>query len=149
MDRLFGDPGEAGVLGKVGDVPVHLAVHLYVLYDFVPVGLQAAVHVVQLYPGDAPGRGVVELGRQVFRDLVVLPVLFPAGDDVPSLVDHHVIHPWNLFRGILQVGVHGDDDPAFGFCKAMEEGCGLAVVAPEGYSLDAVVILCKTLDPCP
>ena len=61
MDRFLGYLGEPGVLGQVWDVPVHLAVHLDVLDHFVLVGLEAAVHVVELDSGDLPCSGVVEL----------------------------------------------------------------------------------------
>ena len=54
---------------------MHFAVYLDALHHLVLVGLQAAVHVVELDARDLAGRPVVELGREVLREFVVLPVL--------------------------------------------------------------------------
>ena len=58
-DDFLAYPGETGVLGYVGDVAVHVPVDLYLLDHLTPVSLQAAVHVVQLQPGDLAGGEVV------------------------------------------------------------------------------------------
>ena len=39
LDRFLCDFIESCILGQVGNISVHLAVHLDVLYDLVPVGL--------------------------------------------------------------------------------------------------------------
>ena len=146
VDRLLGDFAEAGVLREVRNIPVHLAVHLYVLDHLVLVGLQAAVHIVELDAGDPAGSGVVKLGRQVLGQFVVLAVLFPAGDHIITLLGDHPVHLRDLFRGVLQVRVHRDDHTSLGLGETFVKGGGLAVVAAEGYSFDPLVAFCEFLD---
>ena len=76
--RLFGNAGVAGVLGKIWDVAVHFTIDLYVLDHLLAVGLESAVHVMQPDAGDAAGGRVVELGRKVLGQGVVLSFLLPA-----------------------------------------------------------------------
>ena len=76
--RLFRDLVEACVLGQVRDVSVHLSVDLYVLYDFIPVGLEAAVHVVELDACDLAGCPVVQFRREILGKFVVESLLFPS-----------------------------------------------------------------------
>ena len=149
MDGLLADLAVAGVLGEVGDVAVHFAVHLDAFHHFLLVGLQAAVHVVELDAGDLAGRPVVELGRKVLRELVVLAVLFPAGDDVVALFRDHPVQFRDFVRGVLQVRVHRDDDVALRGREALVEGGGLAVVAAEGDAVDGGVLLRQGEDGVP
>ena len=74
VDRLFRDPVESGILCQIRYVPVHFSIHLYVLDDLVAVCLEPAVHVVEPYSGNFPCRRIVQLGREVLCDGVVLPV---------------------------------------------------------------------------
>ena len=60
-DRLFGDARKTGVLGQIRDISVHFAIDFDVFHDFVPICLEAAVHVVQTYAGDLPCCPVVQL----------------------------------------------------------------------------------------
>ena len=60
MDWLLGYLVEAGILGKIGDVPVHLSVDLDILHDLIPVGLEATVHVMKLDTGDPSCSGIVK-----------------------------------------------------------------------------------------
>ena len=135
MDGLLTDLGVAGVLREIGDIAVHLAIDLDALHDLFLVGLQTAVHVVQLDAGDLAGGPVVELGREVLGELVVLAVLLPAAHDVVAVLLDHLVKLRDLVGGVLEVGVHGDDHVALGLLESAVERGGFAVVAAE---LDAV-----------
>ena len=80
MHGHLADLGKPGVLGKIGDIAVHFPVDFHVLHNIFPIGLEAAVHVVQLDAGDAAGGSVVELRGQVLGDGIVLAVLLPSGN---------------------------------------------------------------------
>ena len=131
MDRFLGDPGVAGVLCQIGDIAVHLTVDFDAFDNLVLVGFQSAVHVMQPDACD-PSRGsIVQFGRKVLGHFVVLSVLLPARHDIPSFYGYHPVHLRQFLRGILKVGIHGEDDSAAGGFKAVEQGCRLAVVPSE------------------
>lgn len=123
VDWLLGYLGEALVLGQIRNVAVHLAIDLDALDDLVFVGLQPAVHVVEFHPGYSPRRCVVELRRQILREFVVDPVLFPAGNYVPAFFGDHPVHLRNLLRRVLQVCVHGHYDPSPGLLETTVKCC--------------------------
>ena len=131
MHRFLAYLCVAGVLGKVWNVPVHLSVNLYALYDLLFVCLEAAVHVVQLDAGDHPCSRIVELARQVLGKLVVLAVLLPSADYVIIIHVDHTVKFRNLVWRILQVGIHRYYSAAFGPFEPAVQRSGLAVVAPE------------------
>ena len=109
MDGLLADLAVAGVLRQVGDIAVHLTVDLDALDHLVLVGLQAAVHVMELDAGDFAGRPVIQFRRKVLREFVVLAVLLPAGNDIVALLGNHPVEFRDLVGRVLQVRVHGDD----------------------------------------
>ena len=59
--RLFRDSVEAGIFCQIRYVAMHFTIYLYILYDFVSVCLEAAVHVMQLYACYLSCSGIVEL----------------------------------------------------------------------------------------
>ena len=137
MHRLFADASVASVLGKVGDVAVHLPVDLDMLDHILPVGLQPAVHVMEMDAGSAPRRPVVQFRGQVLRQGIVLAFLFPSGHEVIALLADHPDHFRNLLGGVLQVRVHGHDNLALGGGKALVQGCRFAVIPPERDAVDS------------
>ena len=48
MHHLLTDALESGILGQVGDIAVHLAIHLDVLHHLATVGFQSTIEVVQI-----------------------------------------------------------------------------------------------------
>ena len=76
--RLFGYSRISGILRQVWDVSMHLAIDLYVLYHFVPVGFQATIHIVKLDACDSSRGGVIEFRRQVLSQGVILAMLLPS-----------------------------------------------------------------------
>ena len=149
MDGFLADLAVAGILGEIRDIAVHFAVHLDALDHLVLVGLQAAVHVMEFDARDLARRPVVELGRKVLRKLVVLAVLFPAGNDIVALFLDHPVQFRDLVRGVLQVRVHGDDDVAFRRREALVQGGGLAIVSAEGDAVDSGILLRQGADGVP
>ena len=131
MDRFFADPAEAGVLGQIRDIAVHLTVHFDVFHHLGPVGLEAAVHVVQADAGDLAGGPVVQLGGDVLGEGVVLAVLFPARHQVVAFLADHPHHFGDFFRGVLKVGVHGDHDVPLRGGEAFIQGGRFPVIAAE------------------
>ena len=149
MDGLLADLAVPGVLREVGNIAVHFAVNLDALNHLVPVGLQAAVHVMELDARDLACGPVIQLGGKVLREFVVLAVLLPAGDDVVTLLLDHPVQFRNLVRGVLQVRVHRDDDVPLGGREALIEGGGLAVIAAEGNAVDGGILLRQGKDGVP
>ena len=78
MDRLLGNALETGIFGQIRNVAVHFPIYLYILDDLVLVRFQSAVHVVQLDACYPTGCGIVQFGRQILGQLVVLAVLLPS-----------------------------------------------------------------------
>ena len=93
MDGLFAYLAEACVLGQVGDVAVHLAIHLDVLHHIAAISFQAAVEVVQVvYAAHLACRGVEQLGRYGLRKgVALLAVLLVARHQVVSLAWYHAV----------------------------------------------------------
>ena len=131
MDGLFPYLAESGILGEVRDVTVHFSVHLNVFDYLGPVGLEAAVHVVELDARDLACRPVVQLGRKVLGEGVVLAVLLPAAHEVIAFFPDHPHHLRNFFRGVLQIGIQGDHNLPLSGGKAFIERGRFAVVPAE------------------
>ena len=149
VDHLLADLVEAGLLGQVGDVAVHLAIDLNVLDHLLSVGLQSAVEVVEV--GDATDlarRGVEEFGGNGLRQGVVA-LLLPARDEVVALLGDHLEEGRYLVGRVLEVGVHRDDDAALRLLETAVEGRALAVVAAKLDALDAGVLLAERLHHLP
>ena len=72
----------------------------------------------------------VALKRPPFPYRVVAPAL-PSRDEVVALLCYHAVKLRYLVGGVLQVGVHCDDDFAPGRLESAVECGALAVVAPE------------------
>ena len=58
--RLFCDSAVAGVFGKVRDITVHFPIDFNVLYNFILICLETAVHIVQFQPGNFSRRCIVQ-----------------------------------------------------------------------------------------
>ena len=70
--HLLPDLIEAGILGQIRDIAVHLSIHLDILHHRLAVCFQAAVEVVQvLDTADLPGCRIEELRGQGLRDRVI------------------------------------------------------------------------------
>ena len=149
VHHLFADLVEAGILGQIRDVTVHLAVDFDVLHHVAAVGFEAAIEVVQVVNArDFACRGVEELGGNGLGEGVVA-FLFVARHEVVALVNDHAVEGGNLVGRVLQVGVHGDNHVALGLVEAAIEGRTLAVVASELDAVHVPVLACEPLDDLP
>ena len=89
---------------------MHLPIDLDALYDLVLVCLESAVHIVKAYPRNFACGGIVEFGRDVFSQFVVLAMLFPSRNNVPTVLDNHSVHFGDFFRRVLKVRIHRHHD---------------------------------------
>ena len=149
VHRLFGDSLVSGIFRQIRDVPVHLAIDFNILDNLVLIGFQSAVHVMKMDSGNPAGRGIVKLGREILCQFVVLPVLFPAGNDIPSVFCHHPEHLGYFFRRVLEVCVHCHYHPSPGSLESVIKCGGLAVISSEPDAVYRVVGGCETRDGIP
>ena len=87
----------------------------------------------------------IPTGGYGLRERVVALAL-PTGDKVVALLSDHAVKLRDLVGGILEIGVHGDDDIPLGAREADVEGRRLAVIACEGYIADGRIALRKAAD---
>ena len=149
MHFLLSDLREACVLGQIRDVAVHFPVDFDVLDHLAAVGLETAVHVVELDARDLAGGSVEKLGRKILGELVVLTVLLPAGHHVVAFLRDFLVQAGDLVGGVLQVGVHGDDHVALRLVETAVQRSGFAVVAPEADAVHQRIGRRKALDNLP
>ena len=73
MNRLFANLGKAGVLGKIWDVAMHLAIYLDVLDYFAAISLQSAVKVMEIMDStNLTGCSIEQFGRDGLAERVAL-----------------------------------------------------------------------------
>ena len=128
---------EAAVVREHGDEAVQLAVEPQAVHDLGAVGLQAAVHVVQVHAGEGAGDAVEDAREDAPRERIA-PARLPAGDEVEALVELRE-QPRNLGRVVLQVAVDRDDGVAVCLVEAGRERGRLAEVAAQADDADVVV----------
>ena len=97
--------------------------------DLCPVGLQPAVHVVQLQARDAPADGVEDPGQDSASQRIA-PLRLPAGDEIEPLVELGE-QARDLGRVVLEVAVDRHHRLALGLRETGGEGGGLAEVPPQ------------------
>ncbi len=120
---------EAGLGGDHGDVAMELPVDRDGLDDLAPVGLEAAVEVVQRDPGRLAHGPVEEARRQRLVERILAP-LFPAGYQVEALRERRR-EIGDLGRIVLTVAIHGDDVVTAGGGEPVRQRRRLAEVAPQ------------------
>ena len=113
VHRFLGDSRISRILRKIRNISVHLPIDLDALYDLVLVCLESAVHIVKSYPRNFACGGIVEFGRDVFSQFVVLTMLFPSRNNVPTVLDNHAVHLRDFLGGVLKVRIHRHHNPAF------------------------------------
>ena len=112
VNNLLADFVESGVLGEIGYISVHFAVHLDVLYYILAVGLKSAVEVVQVFDAaDFARRGVEELCWDGLRQRVV-SLLLISRHEVIAVLHNHLVEAGDFVGRVLKVGIHGDDHVA-------------------------------------
>ena len=136
---LLTDLRKAGLLGQHGNVPVHLPIDLHRAHHLPSVGLEAAVEIVQVNAADLPGRPVVQLGGHRLCDGVV-PLLFPATDQIEALLQHAALQFGHLIGTVLQIRIHGDDHSAAHYAESRVQGRTFALVPGKAQSDDPVAV---------
>lgn len=79
------------------------------------------------HPGD---QTIGHAGGQGTGDKLILPVEPPSADDIVPLIEFGE-HPGDVYRVVLQVGVHQDDDLACGMVNPGGDRGGLAEIAAQ------------------
>ena len=140
MNRFFANLGKAGVLGKIWDVAMHLAIYLDVLDYFAAISLQSAVEVMEIMDSAyLSGCSIEQLGWDGLAERVaLLAVLLVTGNEVVTFLGNHLVESRNLIWRILQVCIHGDDNISLCLLESTIECWTLSVVAAE---LDALYLL--------
>ena len=128
---------------------MHVVIDFDVLYHLAAVSLESAVEIVQIDAGEFARRGVKELRREVFRQAIVISLLFPARDDVVAVFADHAIEFGNLVGAVLQIRVHGDHHVALRAVEAAMERRRLAVVASKFDSLHMRRLSRQAFDDAP
>ena len=111
-----------------GDVPVHVAIERELLDHLGAVGLEAAVHVVEVESGREPRDGVVDQRRQRLSDGVEARIL-PAAHQVCFARLDGRDQAANLRGVVLQVAIHGHHVDAARMGETDAHGRRLAEVA--------------------
>src|SRR5699024_6952176 len=91
------------------------------------IRFKTAVEIVKLHAGGLANRPVENLAWEGFAE-GILPPLLPAGNEVIPLVEQ-LQKPVDLFRVVLQVAVHSDDDIAASSCESVTQPLGFAEVS--------------------
>ncbi|MPL95279.1 hypothetical protein SDC9_41449 [bioreactor metagenome] len=117
------------LLGQGGDEGGALAALVDDVDDVPPVPPEHAAVIVQTETGDPVGDGIDDPGRHL-AEFRVLPVLPDRPHHVVPLVDlRH--DPGDFLRGVLKVGVEGDDDIPTGVVESGHDGHVLAEISVE------------------
>ena len=122
VHRQLGD-AKATVVGEHGQEAMQLAVDPQRADDLRPVGLEPAVHVVELQARDAADDGVEDLRDEPPRPRIAA-LRLPAGDEVEALVELRE-QAWDLRRVVLEVGVDRHDHGSLGVAKARRSAADL------------------------
>ena len=147
--HLLADLVEAGILGQIGDVTVHLTIHFDILHHGLAIGFQSTVEVVEvLDAADLTGCCVEEFRGQRLRNRVVALLLIAAHQIIALLLDHP-IQLGNLIGRVLKVGIHRNDHVALGLFETTIQGRTLAVVTTELDALHTVRLGCQVIDHLP
>ena len=149
LHHAFADFGVAGIFCQVGNVAVHIAIHLNVLHHLQAICLQAAVEVVQIVDAaHLACRGVEEFGRDGFG-FGVVAFFLPSAHQIVALVHNHFVEVWNLVGAVLQVSVHGNHHIALHAFKAGVQRRRFAIIASEAHALNVGVVLMQLLNHLP
>ena len=129
--HLLANAIETCILCQIGDVTVHLAIHLDIFDHVLAIGFQSAVEVVQVLDTAYLARsGVKQFGGQGLRQGVI-SLLLIARDKVKPIYLDHLKQTRNLVGRVLKVGIHGDHHITVCLLEATIQGRAFAVVATE------------------
>ena len=130
---------------------MHLTIYLDILNYVEAISLQTAVEVVQIvYAAYFACSSIEEFGRDgLAQRISFFTVLLVTGHEVISLFHNHLVESRNLIRGILKIGIHGDDNIALGFFETTEKCWALSIVSAEFDTLYLLILLGKFFNDVP
>ena len=149
LHHLLSDLVESGILGQIGDITVHLAIHLYILHYLLTVSLQTTIEVMQvLDTADLPCRGIEEFGGDGLGYRIVA-LLLVSGYQIITFNSNHIIECRDFIGRVLQIGIHGDDNITLCLFEAAIQGRTLTVVSSETDAFYLLVLFAKLTDYLP
>src|SRR5215831_7884131 len=124
------DDSRAGGAGERRNEAVQLAVELNFLNDFAAVGLEGRAEIVQFYSGELRHHPIGGAARDLPHQPVVAARIAPSAYQVVAFFDLFK-EAGNLFRIMLEVAVHRDNDTAASEVESGLERRCLAKIAPQ------------------
>ena len=118
--------------------PVHFSIETDMLQDFAPVTLEGASVVAEADAADPADDSIGGARWENPGQPRVLPILSPAADHIVPLVKF-VQDLRNVGGIVLEIGIHGNDDPALGMIETCRQGRRLSEVASELQHQDMMV----------
>jgi len=93
--------------------------------------VQKSLSDIMFYTPPALGSEIEQFGRQVFGQLVVVPLFFPSGDQIIALLPDHTVERRYFVGVVLKVGIHRDNHVSRGFLKGTVQCGRLTVITAE------------------
>src|SRR5205807_2940069 len=122
------------------DEPVQFAVKLNFLNDFPAVGLEGGSKIVEVDSRELCHHPIGGATRKLPHKPVIPPVVAPAAHQVETFLDFFQ-KARNLFRVVLQIAVHRNDDFAARKIKTGFQRWGLPKIPPQSHQVYAPVVL--------
>ena len=128
---------------------MHLGEDFDVFHHILAIGLQSAVHIVQLYACHTARSSVEQFAGEVLGQFVVIAFLLPTTNQVIALFLYHAIQLGNLIGRVLQVSIHGNDHIALYGLKATVQRSRLTIIATKTNAVNVLILLAKRLYDLP
>ena len=119
---------------------MQFTVELNFLNDFAAIGFEGGAKIVQVDTGQFRHHPVGNAAGNLAHEPMVAARVAPAAHEIEALFDF-LEKPGNLFRVVLQIPVHGDDDLAAREIKSGFQPGGLPEISAQADDVDAVIVL--------
>ncbi len=124
---------------------MEFAVEVDIFDDLGAVGLEGGAEVVQVNAAEIFHESICDEGWDAANPEIIDAASPPAGDDIVALIDFPE-ETGNFLRGVLKIGVHGDDDFSASGVETGGQGGRLAEIPAKDDQLDAAIIRCDIFD---
>src|SRR5690554_459546 len=139
----------SGILCQNGNIAMHVVVDLDTFGQRLVICLQTTVEIMYFNPRYSPGSGIEQFRRQVFCQLVVVPLLLPSGDQIETILFYHTVEFGYFIGTVLQVSIHGDDYITLCFLKSTMQCRRLTVVTAKFNCFYVLRFFTKLFDDLP
>ncbi len=139
LHYFFAYFSESCPFGQHRNITVHFSIYLNAFNHFFSIGLKSAVKVMQFYFTHASCCCIKKLTRNIFREGVIIPFLFPSAYQVKSIFYDHLSQFRYLIRTVLHICIHGNDYFALCGFKSFIQRCTFSIVALKFYSFDMFI----------